>query len=84
MSSPTDYGGRQGPYQYQLNPRNPFANAPPSSMPVTREYDVDSDLGDQNYTPNYASPVSSTTRLAPAPAFHEQNNGTSLSVHPSN
>jgi len=44
-------------------------------MPVTREYDVDSDLGDQNYTPNYASPISSTTRLAPAPAFHEQNNG---------
>lgn len=84
MSSPTDYSGRQGPYQYQPSPHNPFANAPPPSMPVTRGFDVDSDLGDQNYTPNYASPISSTTRLAPAPAFHDQNNGILLLVYPSN
>lgn len=72
MSSPTDYGGRQGPYQYQPSLHNPFAT--PSAP------DVDTDLGDQNFT----SPISSTTRLAPGPAYHDQNNGISARVIPQN
>ena len=69
MSSPTDYGGRQGPYQYQPSLHNPFAAPPPPNV---------DDLGDQNFT----SPISSTTRLAPGP--YDQKNGISVQVILSN
>ncbi|KIL69738.1 glycosyltransferase family 48 protein [Amanita muscaria Koide BX008] len=62
MASPGQYPPRQGPYQYQSNLNNPFAN---SSSNPRRDYDADSELGDH-------SPNSSTTGLNTSSAFYEQ------------